>query len=305
MPPILRGALVACSLGLLSLPAYSSVAYVPIEFRLVSGTRPFVRVEVNGKPFLFMIHANANFYAMTTHQNAAAAGLNKLAKEAEYGISGHGQVSALGRAEATLDSLKVGPSTANSVPLSVFETEQVPEMNGMLGMKWLKDKKVIIDYDQSRVGFPTTGDDGSLEDARLVAHGFVAHKMTWDPNTFSYYVLGRINGRPAHLQVSTVAENIVNLKFSRTAGIELGPVINEFSGPAGAVGNTYIAKWPVEIDVDTQTTANSQPWIWDVDAYNSKKAPTGIEATIGAEFMLANVAVIDFGTETLLIRAKR
>ena len=55
--------------------ASAQVQYVPLEFRTVEGIRPFVPVEVNGTPFVFMVHANASFYVMSTHANAAKAGV--------------------------------------------------------------------------------------------------------------------------------------------------------------------------------------------------------------------------------------
>lgn len=50
--------------------AQAKTACVPIQFRTVSGIRPFLPVKLNGKPFLFILHANAGFYAMANHANA-------------------------------------------------------------------------------------------------------------------------------------------------------------------------------------------------------------------------------------------
>ncbi len=38
----------------------ANIDWVPIQFRQDSGTRPFVPVLMNGKPFLFMVHSNAS-----------------------------------------------------------------------------------------------------------------------------------------------------------------------------------------------------------------------------------------------------
>lgn len=293
----------AASLTLLfSEACAATTSYIPIEFRQVSGTRPFVQVAVNGKPFLFMVHANASFYAMTTHANAASAGIENLVKKSAYGIESSGKVSDLGRAEATLKSLTVGASSATDVPLSVFEVPQDPPMDGMLGMKWLRDKRVVIDYDQGKVGFPTVPEDGQTEDARLVARGWVAHKMRWDTATSSYYVAGVVNGTTVQLQVSTVGQNTLNDGFAKSANVLVGPKVDDFGGPAGATGDVFIAKTPLSIELDGQRAAAIQPLIWNFDAYSSRKKPSGIQATLGADFMLANLAVIDFGTETLLIK---
>jgi hypothetical protein len=284
----------------------AETTFLPIQFRQVSGTRPFVALNLNGHPFLFMVHANANFYAMTTHQNAGIAGLGPLTKKSAYGITAHGHVSELGRADAIVDSIDVGGVIARSKKIAVFEAEQVPTMDGMLGIEWLRDKHVLVDYGLGRIALPGTDEDGPREDARLIARGYLAHKMTWDAGSKSYSVEGSVNGVAAHLQVSTVSVDILDAGFAKKANVELGPVVDNFSGPAGATGYVYIAKRPIAINVGLQSGGTAQPWIWDVAAYGSHKSNPGggVEATIGADFMLATGAVIDFGTETLLMPAR-
>ncbi len=53
----------------------------------------------------------------------------------------------------------------------------------MLGIDWLRDQRVIVDYDAYRIGVPSSLQASRLEDRDLLARGFVAHHMTWDPVT--------------------------------------------------------------------------------------------------------------------------
>jgi len=125
----------------------AEVSYIPIQFRTVSGIRPFVQASLNGKQLFFMVHSETDFYVMTNHANASIAGPKNLVKTTSFGISAPGHVDNRGRAETTIGELTVGSSRSREVPLSVFETMQDPPMDGMLGVKWLQQQKVIVDFD--------------------------------------------------------------------------------------------------------------------------------------------------------------
>jgi hypothetical protein len=281
----------------------SGIDWVPITFRQDSGTRPFVPVLMNGKPFLMMVHSNAGFYVQTTHENAASIGLTNLGKEANYGIVKDGKVSSLGKTTATVGSLKVGAKEAKDVRLSVFEIPQTVETNGMLGTGWLRDQKVIVDFDQYRVGLPDSIAASEAYDKRLLARGYVGHKMSRDPKRNTWYVMGQVDGHPIRLCVSTVAEIVIDSEWARANGVELGPVIDQQGGPAGALVDESIAKHVLSYTIDGQKVPPAQPVSWDLFGYSSAqrdKEPHD-EGFLGADFMLANQAVIDFGTDMLFL----
>ena len=284
--------------------AIADVMYTPIHFRTISGIRPFVDVRMNGKPFLMMVHANAAFYAMTTHANAASIGVSGLVKKSDFGISSEGHVSKLGRAETTLNELQVGDSKVKNVPLSVFEVP-VPDMQGMLGIGWLRAERVIVDYNADRIGIAPTLSDSESADRDLMLHGYLPHKMIWDAKHDIYYVVAVVNGVPARLTISTVTTNIIDTEFARSAKMEFGPVVDQFDGPKGTQGDVFLSRSPVSITIDGQATASEQLEILDEYAYNAQKRPSdpsmAIHGDLGAQFMLANQAVIDFGSETLFL----
>jgi hypothetical protein len=287
--------------------AEAGVAFVPIQFRNDSGTRPFVPVSMNGKPFLMMVHANAKLYAMTTHANAASIGLADPGKNSNYGISSAGHLSNLGRGEATLASLQVGSSRSSNVALSVFEIPQTPPTDGILGMDWLRDQRAIVDYDEYRLGIPSSLQASRLLDQHLLARGLVAHHMTWDPTTQGFYVICQIGGVTTRMGVSTVAQIVIDSNFARAAGLELGPVVDQNGGPQGALVDSMLFKRQVSVVIDGQKVASAQPLSFDLSAYSSVKQPTGPhdDGYLGADFMLANQAVIDFGTETLFLALQK
>ena len=286
--------------------AEAAVDYTPLHFRTVSGIRPFVDVQLNGKPFLFMVHANAGFYAMTTHENAGLAGISGLVAQDHYGIASPGHVSDLGRAKGVAERLQVGADTVENAPLLVFEVPQVPPMQGMLGVRWLRARRVIMDYDRSRLGVPGTPADGEAEDRRLIAEGFVPHPMRWDEEHARYTIRGTVNGVDAEMNVSTVAQNVLDIEFAKKADVPIGPAVDEYGGPKGSLGQSFIARKPVAITIDGQKAAAIQPLIWDTYDYDTQERSPTPDAShimmIGADFMLANQVVLDFGTGTLLIR---
>jgi hypothetical protein len=291
----------AATLSFASQSATARITYIPIQYRQDAGTRPFIPAKLGGKTLLMMVHSGAGFYMMTTHKNARAAGLDKLTSLDSYGISAVGHVSALGRARTTLPSLVVGDREARNVPLLVFEIPQTVPTDGMLGVGWLTANRVILDFDAGRAGLPASAQDSVAADAALVARGYVSHKMLNDPKT-GYYVMGVINGVAARFSVNTVMGNVLDSEYAKRSGIALGPVIDEAGGPKGAVLPVHITKYQLAVSIDGQATAPTQPLSWDLAAYHSEP-PGSVKdnLALGAEFMLANQAVIDFGSGTLFI----
>jgi len=107
------------------------------------------------------------------------------------------------------------------VPVEIFETP-TPEMDGMLGIRWLRRQCVIVDYDSYRVGIPRTIHDSEKEDEGLISLGFQKLKMTWDTREERYFVTGTINGVPGRFPVSTVSHDFLDPAFAKHAGVNLG-----------------------------------------------------------------------------------
>lgn len=286
----------------------AKTAYVPIQFRTTSGIRPYVPVRMGQESFLMMVHANAAFTMMTTHANARKAGVTDAVHQDNYGITAAGHVSGLGRERAVLPQLTVAGRHFANVPILVFEIPQDPPVDGMLGRDWLRSARVILDYDSGRLGIPETPADSEAEDQRLVADGYIAHKLKPNPDTGSYIIDGSIDGHKVAMELSTVAENNIDLLFAKDVGLPIGPVVSEFGGPKGSQGPIYLAKRMLDIVVDGQPVVQDRPKIFDTYAYDSEQRPATPDADhlvrLGADFLLANQAVIDFGTNTLFLRPR-
>jgi hypothetical protein len=129
--------------------------------------------------------------------------------------------------------------------------------------------------------------------------------MQWDGERGGFVITGTVNGVPAQFVVNSVAQSQLDTEFAARAKIQTGPQISEYGGPKGAVGKVFLSKKQVPTTVDGQTTNPFQPEIFDAYAYEGlARPPAGSlsrNATIGAEFMLANQAIIDFGSEMLFL----
>ncbi|MES3100554.1 aspartyl protease family protein [Sphingomonas faeni] len=290
----------ALASSVMAMPAAARTTYVDIQYRQVSGTRPFIPARLGQTTLLMMVHSGAGFYMMTNHEHAKAIGLKDLQDAGKYGITSVGHVSPLGRVRAVLPSLVIGGKEVKNAPLLVFETPQDPPMDGMLGLGWLNANKVLLDFDKNRVGIPDTSDDTTAGDRELEARGYVGHKMIRGKD--GYYVNGTVNGAPARISINTVMNNVIEAAFAKRSGIQLGPVVDEAGGPKGAVLPVRISKYQLDVAIDGQTTAPTQPLSWDTAAYHSEAAGSAEDdLQLGSEFMLANQAVIDFGSETLFL----
>lgn len=283
----------------------AEISFTPIHFRQVSGVRPFIDVLMNGKSFRLMVHSNASFYVMTNHANAEAIGVPNLRKSSNYGIDSDGHVSDLGKAVSVLKSLRIAKRTQNDVAIDVFETP-VSDMQGMLGIAWLRQQRVIVDYDKYQVGIPETPGDSQEEDRQLLSRGFRKLKMKWDERLGRYFVTGAVNGVPGRFLVSTVSSNILEPTFAKSAGVEIGALIGEGHGPTGTNVDQFLAKREIRLTIEGLAAACAQPDIMDSYAYQGLKPPANpserVDGTLGTDFMLANQAVINFGTESLFIK---
>jgi len=302
------------SLGLLLLLLSSSqsvpdVDYVPITFRQVSGPRPFINIKLNGVPLLLMVHANASFYAMTTHANAAKAGIDSLGPARKYGITATGQVSTLGRSSTRARTLQIGRDVVHQAPLEVFEVPQVVPIDGMLGIGWLQQRRVLVDYAQARVGVSPSPAAAEDTRKRLLAAGYVAHPMTWNGPKQVYTVPLTINKAAATFEVSTVSETVIDSVFARRAQLALGPVVFDYGGPTGTTGHVRNTAKPVRMRFGQQVGQPIVAQVYDTYAYEAKPRPANeaelLSGSLGCDFMLANKAVIDFGAGILFLRGSK
>jgi len=305
--PMRRALTFSLLLALASSPVVAETQWTPFQLREVSGIRPFVDVRINQVPFSFMVHANAGFYAMTTHANAEQAGVGPLQSSGHYGITAPGQVSNQGVATTTVKTLQVGDDVVKDAPLKVFEAPQKQTMQGMLGMGWLRARRVLVDFDQHRIGIPHSSADTAQERQRLLAAGYVAHAMQWNAATNEYEVQVALNHASANFVVSTVANFYIDDHTAKRANVTLGKVVDTYGGPTGTTGKAYAAASALSLSIEGQAVkVPDNTRVLDLYDYEATPRPASpadqIGGFLGADVMLANHAVIDFGDGVLYLK---
>jgi hypothetical protein len=144
-------------------------------------------------------------------------------------------------------------------------------------------------------------------DQDLIRSGYVPHQMTIsEKEGRRWMVEATVNGKAGVFVVSTVAYSVVDVPFADGAHISTVPTDEKFGGPKGSSGVVRKSALPLSFAIDGQQTKTIIPNVYDVFAYVSEVRPTAqlshSVGFLGADFMLANHAVIDFGTNTLFLK---
>lgn len=263
---------------------------VELTFRQVSGLRPFVVAEVDGYPVSLMVHSNAGFRAMVTHDVATRAGLRLAPVERpDYGIEAVGELGSRGRT-TTVATLRVGDDVAADVEIAVFDVPQDQPVDGMLGVGWLRERRAVVDLGHGRLRFggPPTG----------------GASLVWDEDWRAYVVVTTVAGQPARFVVSTVAGVVVDAVAAERLGLALGPVVDEDGGPTGTVVDVRPVETSWTLDVDGRPRAVVGAVSWDLYAYADRPRPSAgrIDGFLGCELLVQEAAVIDFDRGTLSLR---
>jgi hypothetical protein len=260
---------------------------VELTFRRVSGLRPFVVAEIDGHPVSLMVHSNAGFRAMVTHDVATRAGLRLgPAQRLDYGIKNVGKLSSRGRTTAVA-RVRVGNDVAADVEIAVFDVPQEEPVDGMLGVGWLRERGAVVDLGHGRLRFGGPPVGGT--------------SLVWDENWQAYVVEATVAGQPARFVVSTVAGVVVDAVAAERLGLALGPVVDSDGGPTGTVVDVRPVETAWTVDLDGRARAAAGALSWDVYAYADRPPPSAgrIDGFLGCELLVQEGAVIDFGRGTL------
>lgn len=256
---------------------------VALTFRRVSGLRPFVAAEVSALPVSLMVHSNAGFRAMVTHDVAARAGLELAPVDRpDYGIEAVGRLGSRGRTTATA-TIRVGPDVASDVEVAVFDVPQDEPVDGMLGIGWLRERRVTVDLGGGVLRFDAPPLTGSA--------------MTWDDEWQAYVVDVTVADGPARFVVSTVAGVVVDTVTAGRLGLALGEVSDRDGGPTGTVVEVRPVRSAWTVDVDGRPMRVEGSASWDLYEYADRDRPAteAIDGFLGCELLVAERAVVDFG----------
>lgn len=284
-------------------PHFRTVAF---KIDQLFGSRPTVSASINGVTYGLALHANAGFYLQINHAEAARTGVTNLQHRGAYGISTIGTVSDLGRDDGDVGPLKIGQWVARSVKATIFETPK-GSAQGMLGLPFLYENHAILDFPRHKL----TLSDAELPKSvalKMAEGGYSAHVMTRDPTDGRYTINVMINGVVAPMIVGTVASVNIDRAYAARAHVAIGAASGSYGGPSGAVEKVYETAKPVALKIDGWATVLTKATIEDMYAYSKTPRPINTMAArggvLGADFMIANKAVIDFGNAILYLKQR-
>jgi hypothetical protein len=277
---------------------------VPFTIEQIFGARPVVAATINGKPYRLVLHANAGSYLQINHAEASNVDAHDLKHVGAYGISAPGKVSGLGRDNGYVDRVKIGEWNAPSVPVAVFE---VPAggSEGMLGLPFLHDNSAILDFAEHKLRLSGAAPSRSLA-AEMAKRGYSAHPMIRDPQDGRFLVRVNLNDAQAMMVVSTVATVDIDAAYAERAKVSIGQATGNYGGPSGATGKVCETATPVSLYIGNWASKPAKVSVEDTYAYSKAPRPADAEAArggeLGADFMIANEAVIDFGNAVLYLK---
>jgi len=279
---------------------------VPFTIESSGGSpRPFINALFNGHPMRMIVHSDSVFFAQLRHDEAAAFGVVLSGGHKKFGIDREGHVSDLGLDNGVVASLIVGESENKNAPVAVFE---IPQSDfGMLGIGWVNQNRVIIEYGRKQMTIAPTPDQAQAIGAELRKAGYVPIPMTFDEHYHHYVVRTTINGVTRSMTVGTASPFLIDTLFADAAGVKRGQSEGHAGGPTGTQVTPYPLGAPVRVSIDGWTSPEiSVGLILDLYGYGANRRPADpADATggyLGGDFLQKTDAVVDFGTRTLFVR---
>jgi hypothetical protein len=260
---------------------------VTLRFVEDSGPRGVLDATVDGVTVPMLVHANAGFTVMLTHDALRRVNGTSVAKESDYGLGHDLRLSELGRGTTTLASLEVGGFQMTDVACSVF---QLPTVNwdGMLGVGWLAAARPVVDFGSRTLSVPSAAQRRALDSEP------VRFELRRDVASGRYVADLTVEGTLATVVVSTVAETILDLEFAQRSEIELTAALGAEHGPGGAVVPVRHTAHPVTFAGIGSVVAQ----VDDTYAYSDRDRPSVVDQIagyLGADLLLAAGALLDFG----------
>jgi hypothetical protein len=279
-------------------------ATLPFTFVDIAGPRPVIEYFINDKKATSMIHSNASPYLQLSPENAKYFGVKDLVEDGQFGISEPGKVNT--RYKGVIQKIRMGNLIQNNAEVSVFN-KYPPDKEGfgMLGRKWIKENKIILDYGNNRVAILPNKFQQDLIAKQLLKDNYISIPMQLDEKDNSYYTEVFVNNQKTKFLVSTVTKLLIDSALAKAANIETGESLGSFGGPTGKTGYVYSSKEKFTLKIGAFETATNGA-IEDTYKYSNIKRPADVSewvgGTLGATFMIEHKAVIDFGNLKLYLK---
>ena len=249
-----------------------------------------------------MVHGNASLYLMLTHEIAAKLNArNPIEKIRDYGYSDKG----LGR--INVEKFQVGDrlfNPAQNVPVFDWPAEEGKAAQGMLGIDFLKQEKVRIDFvrEQMEIGAPVYAGP----DQALLAQGY-SYTEFFVENSVSYMnVYFDALEKELPITVGTVSDSYSLDAVIFQEKISLEMTDSKDHSPSGTTPQMYFNADPVKFSIANHPfeIPRGQADLYSFAEYkNIKQAELFPFGIFGRDWMKENHAVIDYANNILYFKS--
>jgi hypothetical protein len=266
----------------------------PIRFVVDSGLRPIITATADGVDVAMLLHANAGFVMMLTHDALRRVTGRTVSKESDFGLAQDLRLSSAGRGQTRIRELVTADLAMTDVPCEVFD---LPTTNweGMLGVHWLASSSAAIDFGRARLLLG----DAARHRMPLLGGLSIPLEQDADSGRFTCHLGLAAPGTPAgRFVASTVAETTLDIEFARRHGIDLGAPVGEEHGPGGAVVPVYRPAEPIRLVADARLVCTVRPSVYDIYAYGNNARPrqeAALAGYVGADVLRQRGVVVYFG----------
>lgn len=249
-----------------------------------------------------MVHGNASLYLMLTHEIATQLNAgNPIEKIRDYGYSDKG----LGRMNVEKFKIEDRSFTqAQNIPVFDWPAEEGKAAQGMLGIDFLKQEKVRIDFvrEQMEIGAPVHAGP----DQALLAQGY-AYTEFFVENSMSYMnVYFDALKKELPITVGTVSDSYSLDAVTFQEKIQLEITASKDHSPNGTTPQMYLNAVPVKYSIARQPfeIPRGQADLYSFAEYKNvaqaELFPFGI---FGRDWMKENNAIVDYANNILYFKS--
>ncbi len=248
-----------------------------------------------------MVHGNASLYLMLTHEIAAKLNAgNPLEKIRDYGYSDKG----LGR--MNVEKFQIGDrlfTQAQNVPVFDWPAEEGKAAQGMLGIDFLTQEKVRIDFvrEQMEIGAPVHAGP----DQALLAQGYSYTEFFVENSTGYMNVYFDALKKELPITVGTVSDSYSLDAVTFQEKINLEITDSKDHSPSGTTPQLYLNADPVRFSIANQPfeIPRGQADLYSFAEYkNIKQAELFPFGIFGRDWMKENNAIVDYANTILYFK---
>ncbi len=275
---------------------------VPMSQIVFGGNRYVVEADFGlEKTVPMMVHGNASFYMMITHDIAEQLNNGQPIKKIDdYGYSDRG------RGRITVGNLSVGNHTFSNienVPVFDWPAEEGKAAQGMLGVEFLKNENVKIDFvnEQLEIGVAKSDEP----DKKLMEQGYAFTKFFIEKSEVFMNVYFEALQKEIPITIGTVASDYSFDVETFKNAIKTDATHTKDHSPDNTTPDVFINTEPIRYRIGEQNfeiPAKGSELSGFAEYGNTTQEELPSFGIFGRDWMVRNKAVIDYANRILYFK---